>query len=263
MTTNNSTSDRFSDFAHEVLTTAGCADATFVRFLDMTASITTESLYVINLEHRQFCYISPNASFLCGHSIEEALKLGYNLYPKIIYPKDLELAKKIYSVLLQHLNHIKDKKDEICYFSHTLRFQQKYSFLSKPLPQMVYHRIKPVWTNDKLHYFICSVGCSVVKEPGHARIYYKDGLSYDEYNFNTKRWKQMTVESLTENDRAILMLARQGKSAKEISDILYLGYQTIRNRLTALFERFDVNSMLEATIYATNRRMIFGRNHEL
>jgi DNA-binding CsgD family transcriptional regulator len=140
--------------------------------------------------------------------------------------------------------------------------QQGYSFLSKPLSRMVYHRAKPVWINDQLRYFICSVVCSVEKETGNPRVYYKCGLSYEEYSFKTERWKHVKTERLTERERAILMLARQGRSSRELADTLYASYHTVRNQIGSLFLKLGVNSMLEAVVFAANRRMIFGQKQD-
>jgi hypothetical protein len=38
-------------------------------------------------------------------------------------------------------------------------------------------------------------------------MYSKDGLTYEEYSFTTKRWKRKTKELFTEREQAILMLA--------------------------------------------------------
>ena len=253
----------FFEFAHEMLAVHDETDSNFMHYIDMFSTINTESFYVIDIHKREFCYISPNASFLCGYTIDEALRLGYDFYPKIVHPADLQSVIKSHKAILRHLSAIGEKRDEIDYFSHTFRLQQKYSFLSKSLAQMVYHRIKPVWIDDKLRYFLCSVGCTVAKETGFPRVYYKDGLTYEEYSFITQRWKRRNIEPLTEREKAILMLARQGKNSKEIPDLLYRSYNTIRNQITALLQKLSVQSMQQAIIFASNHRMIFGPTHNI
>ena len=54
------------------------------------------------------------------------------------------------------------------------------------------------------------------------------------------------IEPLTEREKAILMLARQGNNSKEIASNLCRGHYTIRNQIKALFEKLNVNSMQEA-----------------
>ena len=149
--------------------------------------------------------------------------------------------------------------DVIDYFSCTFRLKHNYSFISRPLPQMIYHRMKPVWRNDELRYFICSVRSSAIKESGNLRMYNTNGLAYKEYNIKSRHWKQKTKELLTERERAILILAQQGKSSIEIATYLFRGHNTIRNQIKPLFSKLIVNSMHEAIDYACYNRMIFPK----
>lgn len=64
-------------------------------------------------------------------------------------------------------------------------------------------------------------------------------------------------ESLTERERAILMLAQQGRSSTEIGDILCKGHNTIRNQIKALFSKLKMHSMQGTIEFARNFRMIY------
>jgi DNA-binding NarL/FixJ family response regulator len=87
--------------------------------------------------------------------------------------------------------------------------------------------MKPVWEDDKLCYLICFIESSTIKEAGNLRMFNKDRLTYEEYSFTTKRWERKTKEAPTERQRAILMLAGQGKCVREIANDLHRGYNTI------------------------------------
>jgi DNA-binding CsgD family transcriptional regulator len=63
-----------------------------------------------------------------------------------------------------------------------------------------------------------------------------------------KRWKEKTKELLTERERAILMLAGQGKTTKNIANCLHKGYSTIHNQIERLFSKLNVHSMPEAIL---------------
>jgi DNA-binding CsgD family transcriptional regulator len=212
----------------------------------------TESIYVIDVAANRFCYVSPNDLFLCGHSVEDAKKLGFDFYQKILHPNDLSLWKNMYKTVLLYLEDPKKNQDEVSYCTCTFRLERKYSFLIHPLSQMVFHRMKPVWTNDKLHYLICSVGSSTAKNTGNLRMYNEDGLSYDEYDFTAKRWEQKTIKPLTERENAILMLAKQGKIVKEIANDFDREYKTIDKQITNMYNKLGVCSMLEACIISNS-----------
>jgi len=238
-------------------------DYTLIRNLDMFSSIITGSCYILDIRSRQFCYVQPNDLFLCGYSAEEALEWGYDFYLKTVYSKDLRLWATIHKAILQYMKENIDKWDEIDHFSCTFRLKRKYSFLKNPLPQMVYHLMKPIREDNELRYLICSIGSSTAKEAGNLRLYNKDGMSYKKYNFVSKKWKEKTTELITEREKAILMLAQQGQGAKEIADNLCKSPHTIHNQMTELFFKLEVHSIMGALDLASNRRMIYVRKHDL
>ena len=238
-------------------------DYTFIRHLEMLSAISTASFYLVDIRNRQFCYVQPNDLFLCGYTPKEALALGYGFYLKVVHPDDLPLWASIHRLVLHYIERNEDKWDEIDYFSCTFRLQRKVSFLTRPLPHMICHRIKPVWEDTKLRYLICSVDSSIVKKAGNLRLYNKDGITCKEYNFVSKKWKEKTIELLTEREKAILMLAQQGQGTKEIADNLCKSFHTIHNQLTELFFKLEVHSIMEALDLASNRRMIYVRKHDL
>ena len=249
---------RFLEFVQEILTNHDESNQNLMHYLDIFSSFSSESFYVINTQKRQFSYVSPNAFFLCGHTTEEAMELGYDFYKKIVHPDDLSLWFKIHQCFLQYLDDLDEKRDEAGYFSCTFRLQQKMSFLSKPLPITVYKKMKPVWINDRLRYMICSMEVSVINQSGYPRMYATDGQSYEAYNMKTERWKKTIITPLTEREKAILLLAKQGKKIKEIADMFNLSPYTIRNQTSALLLKLNVRSMMEAVTFAFNHRMIYA-----
>jgi DNA-binding CsgD family transcriptional regulator len=252
--------DRFFEYAQGEPTVLGEYISAFIRYFDMFSSIATESFYVLDIPQKQFCYVKSDDFFLCGYSVGDVLRQGYDFYSKIIHPEDLSLWTTMREVVLRYLNNYEEKWDETDYFSCTFRLQRKYSLpLPCPLPQMVYHRMKPVWADNELRYLICSVGGSTVKEAGHLYMYSKNGWTYEAYDFRTTRWKRKIKESLTEREKMILMLAREGKSSVEIAGDLCKGQNTIRNQIKALFAKLNVHSMQEAIEFAYYHRMIYPK----
>jgi len=234
---------RFFEYAQQKLTALNL-------YFDIYSSVTTESIYVFDILQKRFCNIKSDDFFLCGFSLDFVLNDRFDFYSKIIYPEDLSLCIDMHNAILQYPKDFDDRLEKIDYVFCTFRLQGNYSFLNRSLPQMVYHRMKYVCENDELRYLICSVGSSTIPKTGNLRIYYKDGLTYEEYNFITKRWKRKIKELLTEREKAILMLAQQGKSSKEIANYLYKAHNTVRNQIKYLFTKLNVHSMQEAIEFA-------------
>ena len=62
------------------------------RFLSMFSN----HFYIIDFERQNFLFTANDELFLCGHSCEEAMKLGYNFYPLIVHPADIKLLTDMY-----------------------------------------------------------------------------------------------------------------------------------------------------------------------
>lgn len=219
----------------------------FIQSFNLLSSIAIGSFYILDMQEKRFCYVKPDTLFLCNYSVEDAMGMGYDFYSKIIHPEDIPLWIAMCEIILHYCSDIVDKRDEIDHFFCTYRLQRDYSFLSlRRLPQMVYQRMKPVWVNNQLQYLICSVANSTIKEAGNFRLYNKDNTIYEEYNFITKRWKRKYKKLLTDREKAILILGRQGKSSREIADKLCKSQNTIRNQIKNIFFKLEVHSIQEA-----------------
>lgn len=215
-----------------------------VLYFDWLSSVITESFYVVDLLQKKICYVKDNEFLLSG--------LESDFHSKNIYVNDLSLWETMFRVVLQYLEMVGDKRNEINYFSCTFRMQCKCSFVLRPLVQMVYQRIKYMYENDVLRYLICFIKNTTIKDSGNLRVYNKDCEYFSEYNFKTNCWESQIVELLTERERVILILSKQGKSSKEIANDLCRSENTIRNQIKSLFLKLNVHSMQEAIEYACN-----------
>ena len=231
-------------------------NSAFVQYLNVLSSIVTESIYVIDVATNRFCYVSPNDLFLCGHSVEDAMVQGNDFYKRVVHCDDLRLWEKMYNAIFLYFENCKERTYEVDYFSCTCKLQRNYAFHPRPLPQMVCHKMKPVWVDGKLRYLFCTVGSSTLKESGNLCMHDHYGLIF-EYNPATLRWKQHTAPSFTERERVILMLAQQGKNAKEIANCLFKSHRTIRNQLKPIITKLNVHSLMEAVDIASNNHLIY------
>ena len=259
-----STTTHFLNSEQEFLLVSDKVDSVFVQYFDKFSSISTESFYALDLQKKQFCYIKPDSLFLCGYSIKYAIEKGLDFYNIIVYHKDFQQLKNMYEAVIKCLDNIEEeKRNEIDYFSCTFRLLRNYSFLIHPLSQMIYHKMKPIWKAGELCYLICSVESSIAKEAGNLQMHKKELFTYEEYNFKTRRWKSKTIGSLNERESAIITLALQGKSGREIANNLYIGYKTFRNILSRLYKKLGVKSMYEAIIVSSNQNMIMSYKKDI
>ena len=59
-----------------------------------------------------------------------------------------------------------------------------------------------------------------------------------------------TINQLTEQERAVLMLLATGQRNARIADELCIGTRTVENHLQHIFQKIGVSSRIEAAIYA-------------
>lgn len=215
-----------------------------VQYLDWLSSVITENFYVVDLLQKKICYTNTNGFLLSG--------LERDFLSKSIYVNDLSLWKAMFRIILQYLEVVGDERNEINYFSCTFRMQCKCSFVSRPLVQMVYQRIKYMYENDVLRYLICFIKHTTIKDTGNLWVQNKDCKYFSEYDFKTNRWVSKVMEPLTEREIIILMLSKQGKSSKGIANDLCRSENTIRNQIKSLFLKLNVHSMQAAIEYACN-----------
>jgi len=231
-------------------------------FLQDFAEMCMETVYVLDFLKRGFHFVANNDFFLCGHSVENALLLGYDFYPKVIHTKDLTLLADMHIAILQRLHSI-DRPDQINYFSFSVRIKSVAGYI------MVIHKLKPIFTDGQLRFGLCLLTSSAFKKPGHLRAYYYNGHDFDEYSSKDEEWKKKTLQPLTEREKTVLILAKHGKTNEEISGTLNIEHQTVRNVLNAIYKKWQVNSIVQAIIYDANHHLIYvpkqrsnSRNHE-
>ncbi|MDR3094245.1 MAG: LuxR C-terminal-related transcriptional regulator [Bacteroidales bacterium] len=220
------------------------------------SSIVTEASYIIDFAEQRFRFVANHGLFLGEHTCEEVLQLGFDFYPRTVHPEDLPMLIDAYRAILQYVDASDTDLSDLDYFSFTHRIRS-YPHHQHPEYLMVYHRVKPVVIHDKVQIAFCSLSSSIVKKSGNLRIYYETQHTFDEYSFKTKQWKQVEAETLTQQEKLILKLAKQGKTAPEIAKMLNRSYSTVRNEKMNIFHKLHVHTTEEAIIYATNHRLIF------
>jgi DNA-binding NarL/FixJ family response regulator len=89
------------------------------------------------------------------------------------------------------------------------------------------------------------------------RLCYKNSPDYEEYVFESQTWQRQKEVLLSDRQKEILKLAKQGRNQKEMANVMNVSIKTVENIKTVLFEKLRVKSMEQAVIFATNHRLIF------
>ena len=118
-------------------------------------------------------------------------------------------------------------------------------------------RLKPVFVDHQLKYGLCLFTASSVRTSGNLRIYFKKESIFREYSFIKNRWIDGYMSKLSFREREILMMTQHGFSRKETADALCVSVDTIKNTITKLFNKEDMNNMIQAEKFTIIHRLIY------
>jgi hypothetical protein len=127
--------------------------------LDSFSSMCIAAVYVIDFYKRGFHYVANHDLFLCGHSKEVAISLGYDFYPKLIHRDDLPLLVEMHTAIVKRLAKMNDA-DGINFFAFTIRIKNGYDYL------MAHHKIKPIFVDGMIRFGVCMLASSTAPMQG-------------------------------------------------------------------------------------------------
>ncbi len=224
-------------------------DEHYVISLATTAQMMAESVYVIDPYKCCFRHVSSGGIFLCGRSYKEVLQLGYNFYFEVVHPDDMPLVIKAHQEVLRYVYLPDTPLHDLDYMVFNFRIRNHQKDL------MVCHKMSPMSIANRIRYIFCTVTDAVCKTPGNLLAYYKTGTECSRYSFESNRWNREPVIVLTQQEKNILMLSRQGKTVEEIAAILCLSKNTIRNHREDLFQKLGVKKIHQAIVFARNNKI--------
>jgi len=215
--------------------------------------LTYESVYVINYETMTFEYVSDNPLFLCGLSTAEVLAMGYEFYFKHVPEGDLALLNIINEAGFDFYKSIPgDDKMlySITYDFHLVNRDGKTILVNHKLTPLLLTRDKRMWKA------MCIVSLSHHKAAGNVCIHKQGSDEILELDVSRKVWIKSVKPVLTEREIEVLRLHAQGLSINEIAERVFVTADTVKYYRRRIFERFGVETMVEALSYAVGRRIV-------
>lgn len=217
------------------------------------ARLTYESIYVIDYEKMTFEYVSENPLFLCGHSPDEVLNLGYEFYFKNVPENDLELLNQINEAgfdFYQKLPVDEKKQYSITYDFHLINKEGKSI--------LVNHKLTPLFLTGegKMWKAMCIVSISHHKQAGNIYIYKQGSDEMWELDIKSNVWQKSTKPKLTKREIEVLHLHAQGLTIGEIAEKIFVSPDTVKYYRRRIFESLGVSNIVEALAYAVNNKIL-------
>lgn len=140
------------------------------------------------------------------------------------------------------------------YALYKSQFEKNY-----PLNQQYYNKFNKKWKNEKSAYFVEFRKKIPNKRKGSILIYLSLGTALFTLGYLTrsglfkhKEKNKNVVKDLTNQERKILLMVREGKSNKEISEELSIGLSTVKSHVYNIYSKLDIKT----------RKDIFNMNLE-
>lgn len=100
-------------------------------------------------------------------------------------------------------------------------------------------------------------GNNFIYPPLASRIFGDTSGAKDQYDFMiAKLQERRRDEKLTNREIDVLSLICKGMSNQEIANTLYLSEKTVKNHLTNIFRKINVNDRTQAVLYALKHKII-------
>lgn len=221
--------------------------------LDAVSRSSGQSLYVIDYCKRSFLYVSPNSLFLNGYTVEEVMKMGYLHYEKNLPVEDLNMLLEINNRGFDFF--YKQPVEERPKISISYDFR-----LLQPNRQslMVNHKLTPIMLTPEgdIWLALCIVSLSTQKEPGNVFINKEGILHRYAYSFESKKWKESEIVSLSNREKEILQLSMHGLSNDQVAESIFIDVNTVKFHKKNIFQKLNVKNIAEAIIFAQNNHII-------
>jgi DNA-binding CsgD family transcriptional regulator len=223
-----------------------------IRTAEALAQTIYQSVYIIDYLKQGFLYVSDNPLFLCGQTRQEVLDAGYEFYLKHVPKEELDMLREINTAGFRFFNEIPKEERlgvSISYDFHLMAGNRKF---------LINHKLTPLMLakDGRVWLAVCVVSYSAQDKPGQIVVRKNNTKIFWHYSMCDHQWHQGECVSLSEEEKAILLLSAQGLKMEEIAERIFKSVDTVKFYKRRLFEKLGARNITEALSFATNYRLI-------
>jgi DNA-binding CsgD family transcriptional regulator len=223
-----------------------------VNTIASVSGVIYQSLYVVDYLRQKFLYVSDNPLFLCGNTADEVKKMGFQYYFRNVPEKEQGMMTELNRAGFYFLNQIP--------VSERTDYAMGYDFhlLNGTHQMLVHHQITPLMLLNAGEVWLaaCAVSLSSHSNAGNLIMRKIGQADFWEYAFDDHAWHMNVGAKLNVREKNILSLSARGYTVPEIADKLHVSQETIKTNKKNLFEKLDVENIVEALIFATNYKLL-------
>ena len=227
----------------------------YFEMLDAVSRLTYQSIYVMDYCKMNFLYVSDNPIFLCGCSREDVMSKGFDFLLEQCKPEEVNALIEINRASLDFLyNNVP--------VSERMRYSMSYNYHIRS-PRMgewrlVHHKRTPLALSDtgELWLILCSVEWAPDDSNLRATITSETSSKVWYYDPDMMTWNESLQESLTDLEKAVLVLSNRGFTMSEIADTIFKSVDSVKGYRKSLFGKLGVSKITEAIACAKVRKLI-------
>jgi DNA-binding CsgD family transcriptional regulator len=223
-----------------------------IRAFEAISRVTYKSMYIIDYFKKNFLYVSNNPFFLCGHTREEVMEMGYFFYTRQVPEKEQEMLVEINNAGFNFFNGAPAEERLLYAISYD------FNLLTEKKKTLINHKITLLLLDSegKVWLAACLVSLSSKKNAGNVEMRKAGQSSFWEYSFKTKKWEENSGLSLNDKEKEILSLSARGYTMTEIADKICLSLPSVKIYRINLFKKLNVNNIAEALDCAGNHKLL-------
>lgn len=225
----------------------------YIEAVKALSRLTHESLYIIDYYKKGFEYVSENPLFLCGHTPQEIVDMGYEFYFKYVTESDLKLLITINKIGFDFYETLPFEERKFCTISYDFHIINENGNTI-----LVNHKLTPLFLNPcgKIWKAMCIVSLSRNSTSGNISIYNQTTNVFWIYDVTENKWVIKEKIKLSNRESEILKLVAQGLTIDEIAEKIFVTAATVKFHRRSIFYKLGVNNITEAVSYSLNYKLL-------
>lgn len=231
-------------------------DALFIQSLKALESVMDIDAYILDYMNKKIVYITEGA-FIGAYTDSSGLSsIGFDYLERIVVDKDKRFFATINAKVFDFFYSLPLKRRMNGYYTHDLRINGKNNKTS-----LVNLRVTPLDLTESgaIRLSLSVMSYPTSDKPGNAYIKMTDHNTIYKFLPVTQKFAEVKTEKLTSTGASILKLSANGKTAKEIAEIVGISVNTVKYHKKRIFAQLDVRNTAEAIQWMNNQKKMVKR----
>jgi DNA-binding CsgD family transcriptional regulator len=193
--------------------------------------------YLINYYEQKLHFTDPSAVMLCGYSQQEAEKLKFGFYEKIIEPNEwkwlLDYNEKGFEFFFNL--DITRRKDALV--SYTMKLLNVSGMEINTL-----HEVTPLELDENGNPWFMLCRITVINDNYTQKAYIIDKKTGERWDFVKGKFRKSNTVEISEDELKIIRYLITGHTVEKIVELLNISTRTFSRRLDVLYKKMGVST---------------------